>query len=501
VALAHSDDLDELELDEDLEDDGILDEDEEDLQACDEISEMSIKHHNRFSSIDNEIDPYEINGSTNPCRQLNDECMRDLNQVTSKVTSKDITKEISELNSRLDTELTNDLIVCCKCSTDFRLSDIMLFIEHKINKCNKVAGQDAESSQGSLFVYKCQTCAKYFKSAAYLLEHCELAHDIQICKKFTRGGEATAPVTPNCFNMPVVDINPDEYPVEQSVSRSSSATSSTYRNNSFNSSFISPSHPQQRKQYQTKPRLVHQQHQYSAAAVPKKVKTKHDQIYYPTPITPTTQQTQASILSPQQTGNNSFNKFKNIKTINITTTSPSLSSQQTNVANNINPVTGKFINQMGKVKNNQFIAAHLSNQNNGSGPTVKINSSLSNRLRVEEIKMQQQQHMKKQEMLRELASSSVNSQDSEQQQKQHEVGQTEKDLSEEVDQTEGCLTEKKQSDNVECTANLFVSTKSGSSPDPNGISNNLIAIKTENPATTPIAVKLTNGNSNSGKYN
>jgi len=322
---------------------------------------------------------------------------------------------------------------------------------------------------------------------------------MQICKRFTRSGEATEPVTANCFNTPIGsgELGPDGLD-EPAHSRSSSATSVGYRNSMKSSSFVSPvtpGQPQPRKQYQTKARLIQQQQQQFTTPISKKAKTKHDQIFYPvTAATPAT-----SLISAQQhTAANSFNnKFKNIKTISISTSSPS----QANSISSINPVTGKFINQMGKIKNQQFIASHLSNlsggvgNNNNNGPTVKINSTLSNRLRVEEIKMQQQQHMKKQEMLRELAAEGEQQQ---QPQQEMEVGQVGKESGEETEQGESSGKEK--SDSVEGTANLFVSTKSGScGPDTNGNSNNLIAIKTESGVTAPVAVKLTNGNIGSSK--
>ena len=91
--------------------------------------------------------------------------------------------------------------------------------------------------------------------------------------------------------------------------------------------------------------------------------------------------------------NNLSAKFKIIKTISVSTAQSNINNNQLN--------TQKFLNS--KFKNHQFIASQLNNNNNNNnnnGQPIKINSSLSNRLRIEEIKKQQQEHVAKQLLLR-----------------------------------------------------------------------------------------------------
>lgn len=127
MTLNNTDDLDELELEEDLEEEGLVDEEEEPLDLEPETKDESL------NEADNEV--AALHGSNElDTNQLNQDCIRELNEV-AKLSNKDITKEIIELNNRMDTELSKDLIVCGKCNSDFRLSDILLFIEHKVNGC------------------------------------------------------------------------------------------------------------------------------------------------------------------------------------------------------------------------------------------------------------------------------------------------------------------------------------------------------------------------------
>ncbi len=162
--------MDELELDDELEADGeqLIEDEEESLRnTTEEIEEMlgDEEASESASALDSARAKIE---EANQSRLITT-----LNEVAKLKSSKDLTKEILELNSRIDTELSNDLIICGKCHSDFRLSDIVLFIEHKVNKC-AAAGKPVSGD-----MYKCLSCSKLFKSAHYLLEHYEAAHQGQ----------------------------------------------------------------------------------------------------------------------------------------------------------------------------------------------------------------------------------------------------------------------------------------------------------------------------------
>jgi hypothetical protein len=147
--ISNSDDLDELELEENLDDEEIIEEEESLLNSIEQQQfdlEQNIENLNMqkeqnndetfLSETDNEAELH-IDENNN---QLNNDQMRDLNEV-ARLNNKEITKEIIELNNRFDTELSNDLIVCGKCHTKFKLSDIVLFIEHKANKCSAIKNE------------------------------------------------------------------------------------------------------------------------------------------------------------------------------------------------------------------------------------------------------------------------------------------------------------------------------------------------------------------------
>lgn len=170
-----------------------------------------------------------------------------------------------------------------------------------------------------------------FKGPDYLIEHCEQAHNMQICKKYSKYGECI-PVTSNCQNNAGLELD-----------------GVTARNN-----FVSPATIQQRKQslQNVKKNQVmdvskvqglsnhsHQQvHQFNVTNLSnyKKAKTKHDQIY-------SSNQNSSQITNLNLGGVNNNNKFKNIKTIHL---------------NGQNSSNGKFINNISKVKNQQFIGMH-----------------------------------------------------------------------------------------------------------------------------------------------
>ncbi len=100
---------------------------------------------------------------------------------------------------------SQDFIVCGSCQADFKLANLMEFIEHKIHKCIKLPQnshkrfqqqsqqrQDNENSSEvtaqSTYIFKCLTCGHLFRDATVLIEHCESLHSIKICKKFNKTG-------------------------------------------------------------------------------------------------------------------------------------------------------------------------------------------------------------------------------------------------------------------------------------------------------------------------
>lgn len=128
---------------------------------------------------------------------------------------------------------------------------------------------------------------------------------------------------------------------------------------------------------------------------------------------------------------------------------------------------------------------------------------MTNRLRIEEIKHQQQQHMIKKQELQKLAQSALTNGDSE----SSVENQTDADLKDKMrnenQETNSELDDIKEQDhkksleNQNTTGNLYISTKSSQSGDVNNLnSSHLIEIKQsqENNNSTPN--KLTNGQTN-----
>jgi hypothetical protein len=175
--------------------------------------------------------------------------------------------DLGKLNGTGDLNLTYDLIVCGTCQMDFRLNDIILFIQHKLNKCNQLVKNtkytsfsnnkenffneltnvvtsvhqaklnnggdmgtsdpdtddyDADSSQ-----YQCLKCFNIFDGVLSVIEHCDKKHNIKICKKLVKQSEFIENIIRD--NMAHLAANMGEYTNSNSniVSSSSSSTSTT----------------------------------------------------------------------------------------------------------------------------------------------------------------------------------------------------------------------------------------------------------------------------------
>ena len=122
-----------------------------------------------------------------------------------------------------DINLSYDLIVCGTCQMDFRLSDILLFIQHKITKCNQLnkitkytlfnnksknqnqnelldsswivnkLNSIINSSSGVSLLktpssnqFECIKCTCIFECLSELVEHCDKKHNIQIYKNYQK---------------------------------------------------------------------------------------------------------------------------------------------------------------------------------------------------------------------------------------------------------------------------------------------------------------------------
>ena len=122
----------ELENDEELEEELQEDEESEFIIPEEENFQEEIEHTQiQNTAKDNSLDYHT---ETDHEMDLNIDENNNLNEIV-KLDSKGLTKEIQELNNRMDSEFSNDMIVCGKCNTDFQLSEIVLFIEHKASKC------------------------------------------------------------------------------------------------------------------------------------------------------------------------------------------------------------------------------------------------------------------------------------------------------------------------------------------------------------------------------
>ncbi|RMZ93968.1 hypothetical protein BpHYR1_048242, partial [Brachionus plicatilis] len=85
---------------------------------------------------DEEVDLDENNNEL----KINENCDSDINENGHAASDLDLSQfdennNLSEDNHEEENFCNQDLIVCGMCQADFRLSNIIDFIEHKINKC------------------------------------------------------------------------------------------------------------------------------------------------------------------------------------------------------------------------------------------------------------------------------------------------------------------------------------------------------------------------------
>lgn len=164
-----------------------------------------------------------------------------------------------------------------------------------------------------------------FKGPDYLIEHCEQAHSMQICKKYSKYGECL-PITSNYQNNGRLET--DDTAVRNSFIQQ---RKHNFQNTKKNQVTDVP-------KVQGQSNHIQQIHQLDITNLPnfKKAKIKHEQVY-------SNNQNSSQITNLNLSGFNN-NKFKNIKTINV------------NAQNNAN---GKFLNNINKIKNQQFIGILL----------------------------------------------------------------------------------------------------------------------------------------------
>ena len=137
------DELDDEEEEGDDEDE--LDDEDDELRADDGTNELLIDEAHPIVVADSEAD-------LDPELDMDENNNNSLLPVGHTLTAKEISKEILELNTKLNSEICNDLIVCGRCQTDFKLSDIILFIEHKIQKCSHALNSDSKQTSKFIFV-------------------------------------------------------------------------------------------------------------------------------------------------------------------------------------------------------------------------------------------------------------------------------------------------------------------------------------------------------------
>lgn len=75
----------------------------------------------------------------------------EVNESNHLIAKSDIENRYSkeQRNNLLANDLGNDLIVCGKCQADFKLADIVSFIEHKMQKCTSLAFNSTTAASGS----------------------------------------------------------------------------------------------------------------------------------------------------------------------------------------------------------------------------------------------------------------------------------------------------------------------------------------------------------------
>lgn len=117
----------------------IQDDDDDDVvEEQEQEDEMNTSSNNLTTNANEMID--ENNNHINSTNNNNNTSSSSNNNNISDIEERYSKEHRTLLNSNDFTQtndLANDLIVCGKCQADFKLADIIAFIEHKMSKCSK----------------------------------------------------------------------------------------------------------------------------------------------------------------------------------------------------------------------------------------------------------------------------------------------------------------------------------------------------------------------------
>jgi hypothetical protein len=241
------------------------------LSATDD--EQSIEN-NECKNLEEEVNDEEI---INTFELENNNLNNNLNNQIHEFYPENINNEHNSLNDQ-------DFIICGSCQADFKLSNIIDFIDHKIQKCkpaNKIFIRNSQKQplqkslsnnnskrffqssinknrpllinkeadwnnniqdeidsneenkednaapvgSSSPYIYKCSTCGRLFKEVIQLVEHCEIEHNIQICKKFTKTGQTANSNISNSNNNTETVEDFDNYSNENNRNKTNSFSS------------------------------------------------------------------------------------------------------------------------------------------------------------------------------------------------------------------------------------------------------------------------------------
>lgn len=262
-------------------------------------SNINTNHNQQSNNLNTSDDEHtdENNECKNLEEEINDEELINTLDIDNNNINNTSSNHIHEFyseninNNEQNSSNDQDFIICGSCQADFKLSSIIDFIDHKIQKCkstnsiflnknsqkqlqqksltnnnskrlfqssnnknrnlfsskeaewghtnhdevdtNEESKDDNNTTLGSSpYIYKCSTCGRLFKEVIRLVEHCEIEHNIQICKKFTKTGETSNSNLSNSSNN------------SETVDDLDSSSNENSRNTKINS-FLSPV-PQQR---------------------------------------------------------------------------------------------------------------------------------------------------------------------------------------------------------------------------------------------------------------
>ena len=134
-------------------------------------------------------------------------------------------------------QTSSDLLKCGSCRSEFLLSDIVVFIQHKTSSACKLVEQQTEVTDKNITPIStttnsdltCGTCPQTFSNARSLLEHAQYTHKINIFVN------SQSPATTTTSSSSVVNNTPS---TQANNSSQQTPNTSNHKNNSTNEIFI-----------------------------------------------------------------------------------------------------------------------------------------------------------------------------------------------------------------------------------------------------------------------